>query len=284
MRQGAEARASAARLGPESTGGTGQGLESQTLARSSARPAPARHRTSTNGAVYLAGTPSPAPVPSLLLVLALSYLLGAIPFSLVVARALGVDLRLHGSGNAGATNAMRVLGKGPGLLVFLLDFGKGLAAVTLVSRLADADALVGVLGSRPDLAAAWAATLAGTAAMLGHVFTVWGRVFFGSWKGGKGVATGAGMLAGLAPLPVALAAVVFALVLAATRYVSLGSILAALSLPLTLVALHFGLGIENPPPVWIFATVVPAFIVWTHRANVRRLLNGTESRIGSKAG
>ena len=284
MRQGAEARASAARLGPESTCGTGQELESQTLARSSARPAPARHRASTNGAVYLAGTPSPAPVPSLLLVLALSYLLGAIPFSLVVARALGVDLRLHGSGNAGATNAMRVLGKGPGLLVFLLDFGKGLAAVTLVSRLADADALVGVLGSRPELAAAWAATLAGTAAMLGHVFTVWGRVFFGSWKGGKGVATGAGMLAGLAPLPVALAAVVFALVLAATRYVSLGSILAALSLPLTLVALHFGLGVENPPPVWIFATVVPAFIVWTHRANVRRLLNGTESRIGSKAG
>ena len=222
-------------------------------------------------------------MPSLLLVLALSYLLGAVPFSLVVARALGVDLRQHGSGNAGATNAMRVLGKGPGLLVFLLDFGKGLAAVTLVARLADVGALVetGLLGSRPELAAAWAATLAGTAAMLGHVFTVWGRVFFGSWKGGKGVATGAGMLAGLAPLPVALAAVVFAAVLAATRYVSLGSILAALSLPLTLLALHFGLGVENPPPVWIFATVVPAFIVWTHRANVRRLLAGTESRIGS---
>ena len=222
-------------------------------------------------------------MPSLLLVLALSYLLGAVPFSLVVARTLGVDLRQHGSGNAGATNAMRVLGKGPGLLVFLLDFGKGLAAVALVARLADLDALVGVLGSRPELAAAWVATLAGTAAMLGHVFTVWGRLFFGSWKGGKGVATGAGMLAGLAPLPVALAAVVFASVLAATRYVSLGSILAALSLPVTLLALHFGLGIESPPPVWIFATVVPAFIVWTHRANVRRLLNGTESRIGSKA-
>ncbi len=222
-------------------------------------------------------------MPSLLLVLALSYLLGAVPFSLVVARVLGVDLRQHGSGNAGATNAMRVLGKGPGLLVFLLDFGKGLAAVTLVARLADVDALVGVLGSRPELVAAWVATLAGTAAMLGHVFTVWGRLVFGSWKGGKGVATGAGMLAGLAPLPVALATLVFAGVLAATRYVSLGSILAALSLPVTLLALHFGLGVESPPPVWIFATVVPAFIVWTHRANVRRLLNGTESRIGSKA-
>ena len=223
-------------------------------------------------------------MPSLLLVLVLSYLLGAVPFSLVVARALGVDLRQHGSGNAGATNAMRVLGKGPGLLVFLLDFGKGLAAVTLVSRLADVGALVGVLGSRPELAAAWVATLAGTAAMLGHVFTVWGRVFFGSWKGGKGVATGAGMLAGLAPLPVALAAVVFASVLAATRYVSLGSILAAVSLPVTLAVLHVAFDWRSPPPVWIFALVVPAFIVWTHRANVRRLLDGTESRIDSKSG
>ena len=222
---------------------------------------------------------------SLLLVLALSYLLGAVPWSLVVARVKGVDLRRHGSGNAGATNALRVLGKGPGLLVFLLDFAKGLVAVTLVAHLADVEAIrqSGTLGSRDVLVVAWVATLAGTAAMLGHVFTVWGRVFFESWKGGKGVATGAGMLAGLAPLPVAIAAALFVGVLATTKYVSLGSILAALSLPLTLLALHFGLGVENPPPVWIFATVVPAFIVWTHRANVRRLLDGTESRVGSKA-
>lgn len=223
---------------------------------------------------------------SLLLVVVLSYLLGAVPFSLVVARARGVDLRQHGSGNAGATNAFRVLGAGPGLLVFLLDFGKGLAAVLLVSRLADADALAatGLLGSRPELAAAWAMTIAGTAAMLGHVFTVWGRLFFGSFKGGKGVATGAGMLVGLAPVAIGLAAVIFGVVMALTRYVSLGSILGALSLPLTLLALHFGLGVRSAPPVWIFAVVVPAFIVWTHRANVRRLLNGTESKMGrSKA-
>ena len=222
---------------------------------------------------------------SVLLVVAASYLLGAVPFSLVVARARGVDLRRHGSGNAGATNAMRVLGKGPGLLVFALDFSKGLAAVTLVAHLADVEAIrqSGVLGSRDVLVAAWAATLAGASAMLGHVVTVWGRVFFESWKGGKGVATGAGMLAGLAPVPVALAAVVFAAVLAATRYVSLGSILAAASLPATLLALHFGFGRPSPPPVWIFCAVVPAFIVWTHRANVRRLLDGTESRVGPGA-
>lgn len=222
---------------------------------------------------------------SLALILVLSYLLGAIPFGLVAGRVMGVDLRQHGSGNAGATNALRVLGKGPGLAVFLLDFAKGLVAVVLVSQLrVGGESLVGVLGSRPDLAAAWAATLAGTAAMVGHVVTVWGRLFFGSWKGGKGVATGAGMLAGLAPLPVGLALVVFVAVLALTRYVSLGSILAALSLPLTLLALHLGLDVRNPPPVWIFAVVVPAFIVWTHRANVRRLIDGTESKIGrSKA-
>ncbi len=222
---------------------------------------------------------------SLALILLLSYLLGAVPWGLVVARAKGVDLRQHGSGNAGATNALRVLGKGPGLLVFLLDFAKGLAAVVLISKLRVGDeTLVGLLGSSPQLAAAWTATLAGTAAMLGHVFTVWGRVFFGSWKGGKGVATGAGMLAGLAPIPVALALGVFIAALAATRYVSLGSILAALSLPLSLVVLHVAFGVESSPPVWIFALLVPAFIVWTHRANVRRLMDGTESRIGTKTG
>lgn len=223
---------------------------------------------------------------SLLLVVALSYLLGAVPFSLVVGRMMGVDLRAHGSGNAGATNALRVLGKGPGLLVFLLDFAKGLAAVVLVSRLADVPALTeaDVLGSRPDLVMAWVMTIAGSAAMIGHVVTVWGRLFFGSFKGGKGVATGAGMLTGLAPIAVGVALLVFVGVMVATRYVSLGSILAALSLPLALVAMHL-LGAESPPPVWVFGTVVPAFIVWTHRANVRRLLDGTESKMGaSKAG
>ncbi|WP_412060635.1 glycerol-3-phosphate 1-O-acyltransferase PlsY [Rubrivirga sp. IMCC45206] len=219
---------------------------------------------------------------SLLAIVVLSYLLGAIPWGLVVARARGVDLRAHGSGNAGATNAMRVLGKGPGLLVFLLDFAKGLVAVVLISQLRVGDeTLVGLLGSRPELAAAWAATLAGTAAMLGHVFTVWGKVFFGSWKGGKGVATGAGMLAGLAPIPIGIAFVLFVAVLAATRYVSLASILGAISLPVSLLVLHLGMNVASPPPVWIFATVVPAFIVWTHRTNVRRLLDGTESKVGN---
>ncbi|HEX8299559.1 MAG TPA: glycerol-3-phosphate acyltransferase, partial [Rubricoccaceae bacterium] len=120
------------------------------------------------------------------------------------------------------------------------------------------------------------------AAMLGHVFTLWGRVFFGSWKGGKGVATGAGLIAGLIPVATLVAVAVFALTMAATRWVSLGSILGALSLPVTL-GVQTALGVHVAPPVWGFALLVPLFILWTHRANVRRLLDGTEPRLSDKA-
>lgn len=213
---------------------------------------------------------------SIALVVALSYLLGAVPFSLVVARAHGVDLRQHGSGNAGATNAWRVLGKGPGLLVFALDALKGYLATVGLSllRVDDPSALLGAWTP------AWMAVLAGAAAMLGHVWTLWGRLFFGSWKGGKGVATGAGMLVGLIPIPVGVGVLVFGATLGLTRWVSLGSILAALSLPVVLGA-QLALGRDVPPPIWGFALVVPLFIVWTHRTNVRRLLAGTEPKMSS---
>lgn len=217
---------------------------------------------------------------SIALIVGLSYLLGAVPFSLVVARSKGVDLRAHGSGNAGATNAMRVLGKGPGLLVFALDAGKGFVATALLSQLRVGGEALAMLG---DWAPTWAAVIAGTAAMLGHVFTLWGRVFFGSFKGGKGVATGAGMLLGLIPAAVGIAALVFAGTMWATRFVSLGSILASVSLPVTLAVQQAAFGAEVAPPVWGFALVVPFFIVWTHRTNVRRLLDGTEPRFADPA-
>lgn len=212
---------------------------------------------------------------SVVLAVALSYLLGAVPFSLIAARLHGVDLRQHGSGNAGATNVWRVLGKGPGAAVFLLDFAKGLLPTLLAPQLADRSAL------GPD-GAAWLAVLAGVAAMLGHVYTVWGRVFFGSWKGGKGVATGTGLIAGLIPVATAVAVAVFAVAMWATRRVSLGSILGALSLPATL-GVQTALGARFAAPVWGFALLVPLFILWTHRTNVRRLLDGTEPRLGDKA-
>ena len=208
----------------------------------------------------------------------LSYLLGAVPFSLITARLYGVDLRQHGSGNAGATNVWRVLGKGPGIAVFALDFAKGLLPTLLAPGLFGAylGAALGADG------AAWLAVAAGTAAMLGHVFTLWGRLFFGSWKGGKGVATGTGMIAGLIPVATLVAVAVFAATMAATRWVSLGSILATLSLPVTL-GIQTLLGARFAAPVWVFALVVPLFIVWTHRANVRRIADGTEPRLSDKA-
>jgi glycerol-3-phosphate acyltransferase PlsY len=217
------------------------------------------------------------PMSTLAVVAALAYLLGSIPWSLVVGRAMGVDIRQHGSGNAGATNAWRVLGKGPGLLVFALDFLKGLAAVLLASRVR----LAGGLPDGPD-AVAWAEVLAGTAAMLGHVYTLTGRLFFGSWRGGKGVATGGGMLVGLVPIAVLVAAGVFVAAVALTRYVSIGSILAAVTIPVVLLV-RMALGVAVPGPILGFALVVPLFIAYTHRANVRRLLAGTEARVSDPA-
>ncbi len=219
---------------------------------------------------------------SVVVICLLSYLLGAIPFSLIVARIKGVDLRQHGSGNAGATNVYRVMGAGPGALVFGLDCLKGVIATVLISQIRIGDeSLIGLLGSRPVLADTWPMIMAGASAMVGHVFTIWGRLFFGSWRGGKGVATGSGMLVGLIPVAVGIGLVLFIGVVALTRIVSLGSILAATSLPITLIIAHFGFGHPEPPPIWVFAIIVPVLILWTHRTNVKRLLNGTEPRVAA---
>lgn len=219
---------------------------------------------------------------SVVVICLLSYLLGAIPFSLIVARSKGVDLRQHGSGNAGATNVYRVMGKGPGALVFALDCLKGVVATVLISQIRiGGESLIGLLGSRPVLADTWPMIMAGAAAMLGHVVTIWGKAFFGSWRGGKGVATGSGILVGLIPVAVGIGLALFISVIALTRIVSLASILASVSLPLTLIIGHYAFGHPEPPPIWVFAIAVPVFIIWTHRTNVKRLLNGTEPRVSA---
>lgn len=204
-----------------------------------------------------------------LVLLVCAYLLGAVPFSLLVARIRGVDLRSHGSGNAGATNALRVLGKGPGAIVFALDFFKGLVATIVLPE--------AVLGPLPP---EWAMVAAGTSAMVGHVITVWGALFFGGWKGGKGVATGAGMLTGLVPIAVLAGLAVFVVTVGLSRTVSLGSILSATTIPIAL-GLQSLLAPSTAPgrAIWIFALAVPLFILWTHRSNVRRLLAGTEAKV-----
>jgi len=191
------------------------------------------------------------------LVLVASYLLGSIPFCYLVARQRGVDVRTVGSGNVGATNVMRSVGKGAGLVAFVLDAAKGAVAALIAQR----------AGLGPTQAA-----LAAVAAIIGHMYPVWLR-----FQGGKGVATGAGAFLPLAPIATVVALVVFALTLALTRYVSLGSMLGSVALAVSAAVM----GASRP--VVIAAALMAALIVWKHRANIRRLADGTESRIGRRA-
>lgn len=191
------------------------------------------------------------------LVLVASYLLGSIPFSYLVARQRGVDVRKVGSGNVGATNVMRSVGKGAGLLAFVLDAAKGAVAALIAQR----------SGLGPALA-----SLAAVAAIVGHMYPVWLR-----FRGGKGVATGAGAFLPLAPVATVVALAAFALAVALTRYVSVGSMLGAVTLA---VAAGFT-GV--PGPVVAAAALMAALIVWKHRENIKRLAGGTESRLGRRA-
>jgi glycerol-3-phosphate acyltransferase PlsY len=191
-------------------------------------------------------------------VLAGAYLLGSIPFSFLVARHEGVDVRAVGSGNVGATNVMRNVGKAAGVVAFVLDFAKGSAATWLARETVGGFAF-------PSVAA--------VVAVLGHMHPVWLR-----FRGGKGVAAGAGAFLPIAPLPTVGALTIFAIVTAATRYVSLGSIAGSVSLG----ALAFLFGM--PPPVPLAATGIAALITWKHRENSRRLASGTERRMGAPRG
>ncbi|MCB0882135.1 MAG: glycerol-3-phosphate 1-O-acyltransferase PlsY [Thermoleophilia bacterium] len=183
---------------------------------------------------------------------AAAYLLGSIPFAYLAGRMKGVDIRTVGSKNVGATNVFRTLGRGIGITVMALDIAKGLAAVLLAK---------GITDPHWDLAAA-------AAAILGHVFPVWLR-----FRGGKGVATAGGTILALTPLPALIVLVIWFVVIAATRYVSLGSILAAIAFPPLLIAFR------EPWAVLLFGTVAAAVVVWKHRANIQRLRAGNELRL-----
>jgi acyl phosphate:glycerol-3-phosphate acyltransferase len=195
-----------------------------------------------------------------------AYLVGAIPFGYLIARSRGVDLFAHGSGNIGATNVGRVLGRRFGILAFVLDFLKG-ALPTFAATLLDRTL-------RPNLPAGTLPVVAGLAAFLGHLFPVYLR-----FRGGKGVATGAGVVAVLVPLPTAGALLTWLLVVSSTRYVSLASLCAAAML----CALRLGL---TPEPLAPEHRVLTLFCLWAtalvfvrHGTNVRRLLAGTENRL-----
>ena len=190
-----------------------------------------------------------------------SYFLGAIPTSRLVSRTLAkIDLREHGSGNLGATNLYRVLGWKYAIPVALFDIAKGAIPVLLFApQVSDSELF---------------ALACGVAAILGHVFSV-----FVGLKGGKGVATAAGVMLALTPLALAVAATVWALVVLLTGYVSLGSIAAAAVLP---VAVYLLESPRTPELFWI-DTLVAAGVIILHRRNIQRLLKGTENRFGRRA-
>lgn len=185
------------------------------------------------------------------------YALGSVPFAFLIARRAGIDVRVAGSGNVGAANVLRTTGTPFGILVMTLDIAKGAVAV-LVAYLAE--------GTLPSMAAA------GAAAIVGHIYPVWLR-----FHGGKGVAVAAGVFSVLAPVAAAIAAAAFLATVWTTRLVSLGSVIATVTLPSA--AWLAG----APRSVVIAAVGVGALILFRHRANVRRILRGTERRMGERA-
>lgn len=214
---------------------------------------------------------------ALAVVILLSYLLGSIPSSIWVGKIVkGVDIRNYGSGNAGATNTFRLLGWQPGVAVLLIDFFKGFVSSRWLSQLAYA------IGSGPvALFDFWdvdpfLSIVCGLAAVIGHMFPLY------AWfDGGKGMATAAGMLCGIEPISVGIAAVVFTIVMIASRYVSLASLVAAFVYPLMLVLFRYGLGWDIDGSILIFASLVGISIIIKHRGNIRRLLDGTENKVSS---
>ena len=185
-----------------------------------------------------------------------SYLLGSVPSGLIIGKLSGLDVRNAGSGNIGATNVARLLGKTGGLLTLVADMAKGLIPVLAVQQMGLGDPI---------------AALVGIAAFVGHLYPV-----FLNFKGGKGVATGFGVLLGLAPLAATILLVIFAAVAFSTRIVSLSSMVTAVAAPLLLWLFYYS------PTYIMMATLMAIMIVFRHYANIQRLLNGTEPRFGTR--
>jgi glycerol-3-phosphate acyltransferase PlsY len=207
------------------------------------------------------------PVVGYILTVLIAYLLGAIPTGFLVAKARGVDIRTVGSGNIGATNVFRILGKPAGLFVLLADAAKGLVAVLVVAYLC-AHCFYPAAG---PAARDWFDICAGAAAILGHNYTCWLH-----FKGGKGIATSAGVLVALVSIPLLIILGIWIIVFALTRYVSLASISAAFALPFATWA------VKNDGTLVAVTATLAALAIYKHKANIKRLINGTENRIGGK--
>ena len=200
-----------------------------------------------------------------------AYVVGATPFGFLMGKSRGLDIRNHGSGNIGATNVFRIVGKKEGVFVFLLDVLKGLGPVLLGRHLAG-----GILEGEGGDSLSIVSVLIALATIIGHNHTFWL-----GFKGGKGVATSAGALVALMPWPVLVSVVVWVAFFFTSRYVSVASIAAAISVPISLVVQGFING-SFDLPLLILGIVVAVLGVWRHRVNIARLRDGTEARMEKK--
>lgn len=213
---------------------------------------------------------------SLSLILLISYFLGSIPGALWSSKALhGVDIREYGSHNAGATNAFRVVGWQAGVLATIVDMGKGYLSAGVVASVVRMDPLpaLSVFGWQTPVIVG---LLAGLAAIVGHMFPIFAR-----FEGGKGVNTAAGILLALTPLTTLYTMGVFVVVLLSSRYVSLGSITAAVAFPIIVAIRKYGFGVDIDGSLLVVSLVIATAIVVAHRSNIGRLLRGNENQVSS---
>jgi acyl phosphate:glycerol-3-phosphate acyltransferase len=207
-------------------------------------------------------------------IIVVSYLVGSIPTGVLISKWVkGLDIRQHGSGNIGSTNAFRILGWKLGLTVQLGDLAKGLFAVLLIARLHYGD--FPFTNRTPFEDFTVIQIIAGLSAVIGHIFSV-----FINFKGGKGINTAAGMLVGIAPIDISIAVGIFLLVLFSTGYVSLGSISAATAFPTTMFVRFnfFHVDIPGYHTLIFFSIATSLLLIFAHKSNIKRLFRGTESR------
>ena len=200
------------------------------------------------------------------IIIIISYVVGSLPTSIIVAKSVaGIDIRQHGSGNAGMTNVVRVVGWKPGLIVGAMDIIKGWVATAWFPHL--------FLINSTEMDISIVQIAAGAAAVLGHTFTI-----FAGFRGGKGIATLAGMMIALYPLAMVACIFTFGLTLITWGYVSVSSMTASVTLPLVVIILPL-IGFSPPPqPLILFSIMVPIFVFLTHRDNISRLRQGNEKR------
>ena len=209
-------------------------------------------------------------------VLFISYLLGSTPSAIWVGKALkGIDVREHGSGNAGTTNTFRVLGVPFGVTVFVLDFMKGFVSSFWISGLAFFW-FSGPLAPPNWDVEAFLSISCGMAAVFGQMFPV-----FAGFKGGKGAATACGMLFGIEPISIGISFALFGLIVWTTRYVSLASIVSTAIYPITLLIMRYGLNRYVDGSIIIIAAMIAFGIIYKHKVNIGRLIAGTENKVGA---